>query len=102
MRDTNLRGLGCGLGGLVGSISGVPLLLLKLRDTSLRGLGRRLGGPVGWISVVPLLLLKLRDTNLRGHENFSRTTGLIKLIVVMSSAVVFICFLDDHNCCPGI
>ena len=72
------------------------------RDTTLRGPGRGLGGPVGSSWGFPLLLLKLRDTNLRGHENLSRTTSLIKLIVVMSSAVVFICFLDDHNCCPGI
>ena len=89
------------LGGLVGWISG-SLLILKLKDTRLRGQGRGLGGLVGSIWGVPLLLLKLRDTNLRGHENLSRITGLIKLIVVMSSAVVFICFLDDHNCCPGI
>ena len=102
MRDTNLRGLGRGLGGLVGLILGVPLLLFKLRDTNLRGLGRGLGGLLGSILGVPLVLLELRGTNLRGHENLSRTTGLIKLIVVMSSAVVFICFLDDHNCCPGI
>ena len=94
MTDTILRCLGRGLGG---SISGA-LLLLELRDMNLHGLG----GLVGSILGVPLLLLKLRDTNLRGHENLSRTTGLIKLIVVMSSAVVFICFLDDHNCCPGI
>ena len=49
LRDTNLRGLGRGLGGLVGSIWGVPLLLFKLRHTNLRGLGRGLGGVVGSI-----------------------------------------------------
>ena len=32
-----------------GSIWGVPLLLLKVRDTNLRGLGRGLGGLVGSI-----------------------------------------------------
>ena len=30
LKDTNLRGLHRGLGGLVGSIGGVPLLLLSL------------------------------------------------------------------------
>ena len=64
LRDTNLRGLGRGLGGLVGSILGVPLLHFKLRDTNLRGLARGLGGLVGSMLGVPLLLVKLKDTNL--------------------------------------
>ena len=41
----------------------------------LRGLGRGLGVPVGSVLGVPLLLLNLRYTNLRGHENLSRTTS---------------------------
>ena len=42
-------------------------MLFKLKDTNLRGLGRGLGGPVGSILGVPLLLFKLGDTNLRAN-----------------------------------